>query len=284
LNLPGTAILDITQAIDENSTFYFDREMTKVARTTYTGLPIVDIRMAFSNNNRGPCHGDPGGQSSYKSDIKFSSNMHADFHRPSGCARTDSRWFLIDTLDESRVMADVLFGANAAVNSDCANKDILEASAYDYFTASGKPKCLNPGDMYDQCHQTYDGGRSLSSSCSGDDELCKNAKYQSNCGRQYKYYSDMKNDGYKIGLYAQSQIYWKSDCSIPYSEVFEARKPINDILDQQKIVVTSTIVASCFVILFAVLSLLRCEWQARVRRGLCLSYGYYCSFFCLFRH
>ena len=53
LNLPGTAILDTTQAINENSTFYFDREMTKVARTTYTGLPIVDIKMAFSSNWNG---------------------------------------------------------------------------------------------------------------------------------------------------------------------------------------------------------------------------------------
>ena len=100
-------------------------------------------------------------------------------------------------------MADALFGINAPSNSDCANKDILEASAYDYFTASGKPQCRTTGsDTYKQCQQIQGGGDSLSSSCSGGDELCNNAKFQSNCGRLYKYYSDMKNDGYKIGLYA----------------------------------------------------------------------------------
>jgi len=258
LNLTGTNILDTNQPVNENSVLNVDREMTKVTKTTYTGLPIVDIRMAFSSNNRGPCYGDPSDQSRYKDQAKFGSNMRADFNRPSDCARTDGRWFLVDTLDESRVMADVLFGANAPSNSDCANKDILEASAYDYFTASGTPQCVNSGfDTYQQCHQIQGGGSSLSSSCSGGDELCKNAKFQSNCGRLYKYYNDMKNDGYTIGIYAQSQIFWKSDCAIPYSEVFEAQKPINDILDQQKIVVLVTIIASSFILLFAFLSLFR---------------------------
>lgn len=243
--LPGSTVTDGSSGTPA-STLYYDRGNSYIPPTTYTGLPIVDIKMAFYADKRGPCYGDADQQSEYTAAAKLNYDNDANFYYPSSCDKTDPRWVNVDFMAEKWLLADSMFGADAKTASECyaipGGSTTNAAAAYDY---------LNGGS---QCSgSTAPSGCTRSpatlGTCKAGDDICENVKFQSDCGRLSHYYTEMAGKNYKIGLYAQPQIYWKTDCAISYSEVYEVKNPINKATDAQGAVVGVTITASVFIVI-----------------------------------
>ena len=244
LTLPGSTVTDGISGTPA-STLYYDRGNSYIPPTTYTGLPIVDIKMAFYADKRGPCYGDADQQSEYTAAAKLNDDNDANFYYPSSCDKTDPRWVNVDFMAEKWLLADSMFYTNTKVSSECFAITTDTAATLDYLRPNSAGQCSGSGGG-SGCTSSP---TPLSGTCKTDDGICKNVKVQTNCGRLSHYYTEMDGENYKIGLYAQPQIYWKTDCAISYSEVYEVKNPINKATDAQGAVVGVTITASVFIVI-----------------------------------
>lgn len=211
----------------QTQTIYSQAGSNGVGMPNWSPLPIVEIEVAFkSSKSGGPCYGDLSLQGGARHDeyAGVTNNIDGQYKAssPDKCAVDDTRW------KPANVASGDDFGLQNMYKYSAYCKNAVSGTDYNYFSTS--TKCSTYGTDPDDCLLgSFDlSGVNTAVNC-GDDNTCKQAFWQTNCGAMQTVFSSSD----ELGVFQKTQIYWSSECKYSYEDVVKNNGPLQKAIDWQ---------------------------------------------------
>lgn len=200
-------------------------------------LPLVEFMVSFLHPEDtahpflGPCNEDTplvdNLQGSYKGTAAYAgaNATRIDFQYPPVCTANglnlDSRWRPVDVQSEGDLLLDNLRNSPECVGLPVGD---LRAALDTNYWKSGAQCTTNPlAPVAMQCSA----GITAAMACGAEDTVCRNAVYQSRCGRLVNaFHATKAAPQMKVGLFTRNEIYWKESCSSDYAAVKANNLPL----------------------------------------------------------